>query len=146
EPDLGEALFHQWRIPMPDPGEQKVLPHREADIAVAQFVRDLGQPAHLLARELANGQRDTGPHLANLLLGMETDVGLAMLAVGPGDLLVMKPRQLGSELGLHLAQKLVETAGIEHILEAGPFSVGSVAPWAETQPPCGRPAPRRPRP
>src|SRR5262249_32785012 len=127
EPDLGEALFHQWRIPMPDPGEQKVLPDREADIAVAQFARDLGQPAHLLACELANGQRDTGPHLANLLLGMETDMRLAMLAVGRGDLLGLKPPPPGSQPWLHLAQKLVEAPGTEQVLEASLFPVGTVA-------------------
>ena len=28
-------------------GDQQVLPHREPDIAVAEILRDLGEPAHL---------------------------------------------------------------------------------------------------
>src|SRR5262249_24060847 len=127
EHDLGQALFHLWRMGLPDPGEQKVLPDGEADIAIAQLARDFGKAAHLRARELANGQGDAGPRLAELLLGMIADVRLAMLAVGRGDLLLVKPRQLGSEPGLHLAHKLVEAPSIEQVFEAGFFPVGTVA-------------------
>src|SRR5262249_10622430 len=74
-----------------------------------------------------NGQGNTGPHLADLLLRMKADMRLAMLAVGCADRVVVKPCQLGSDPGLDLAQKLVEAPRIEQVLEARLLPVGTVS-------------------
>ena len=55
--------------------DQQVLPHRETDIAVAEILRDLGKPAHLIAAELADRQRHAEPVQAGLLLRMDSDMG-----------------------------------------------------------------------
>src|ERR1700681_1036687 len=48
--------------------DQQVLPDREADIAVAENLRDLCESAHLLATDLAERQRHADPIKTRLLL------------------------------------------------------------------------------
>ena len=42
-------------FPLGHAGDQKILPHREADIAVAALARDFGKPAHLHDRHAPTG-------------------------------------------------------------------------------------------
>ncbi len=110
-----------------DAGDQQVLPDGEADIAVAQLVRDAGQPAHLRRRHAAHGQRNADPDAARLLLRMHADVRLPVLPVRLRHLIAGNAAQRLAELGFDGGQELLEAPVIEHILETRLLAVGAVA-------------------
>ena len=55
-------------------GNQKVLPDRKADIAVAELARDIGEPAHLRNAEIADRHHDADPVQPCLLLRVDADM------------------------------------------------------------------------
>src|SRR5260370_1773528 len=58
--------------------DQQVLPDRQPNITIAEILRDLCQPAHLLARHLAERQRDADPVQARLFLLDHADMRRAV--------------------------------------------------------------------
>src|SRR6185436_20746674 len=61
-----------------DAGEEEVLPHGEPDVAVAEFLRDRGERAHLLDGQLADRQDDADPVDPRLLLPVDANVALTV--------------------------------------------------------------------
>src|SRR6185437_9460847 len=55
-------------------GDQEILPDREADIAVAEFTRNVGESAHLCDVQVADRDDDPDPVEIILLLGVNADV------------------------------------------------------------------------
>ena len=64
--------------------DQQVLPDGEADIAVAERMRDAGKAAHLRGGELADRQHDADPVQAGLLLRVHADMGVRDRTAGRG--------------------------------------------------------------
>src|SRR5580700_1725526 len=68
EPDRFDGCLRGGDAVLGDARDQKVLPDREPDIAVAEFFGDLADAAHLLSGNLAHRKDDAEPMKALLLL------------------------------------------------------------------------------
>ena len=75
EPDLLDGGDRKVDILVAYARDQKVLPDGQANIAVAQVLRDFGEPAHLLAGDLTEWQGHADPVQPFLLLLLHTDMG-----------------------------------------------------------------------
>ena len=74
KPDRFDRRDRKFDILVTHAGDQQVLPDRQADIAVAEILRDFGEAAHLLAGHLAERQRHADPVQAFLLLLVHADM------------------------------------------------------------------------
>ncbi len=107
--------------------DQKVLPDREPDIAVAEFFGDLADAAHLLGGNLAHRKDDTEPIKALLLLRMGSDVSEAVVGRSCFKGCLRCAGELVAELVFHRAQEFFETPGVEDVFEPRLGAVGAVA-------------------
>src|SRR5579862_3892797 len=79
EPDRFDGGLGGRNLLLGNARDQKVLPDREPDIAVAEFFGDLADAAHLLGGNLAHRKDDAEPMKALLLLRVCTDVSKAVV-------------------------------------------------------------------
>ena len=107
--------------------DQEVLPDREADIAVAEISRDLGEAAHLRAAELADRQHHADPVQSGLLLGMHADMGEAVERRPRRDRVGGDVREFAPEFFLDRSQEFFEAPRIEHIFQPRLVAVGAIA-------------------
>ena len=108
-------------------GNQEILPHREADIAVAEFGGDLGEAAHLIGGELADRQHDADPAKSVLLLRMCADMRQAVECGTRRDGFSGDAHELAAELFLHRGEEFLKAPGVEHIFEARLGAIGAIA-------------------
>ena len=108
-------------------GDQKILPDREADIAVAEIAGHGGKRAHLVARHAADRERDADPVEPGLLLRVHADMGEAVEGRARRHRLVRHMDELAAELLLDEAHELLDAEGVEHVFEPGLGAVGAVA-------------------
>ncbi len=78
QPERLDRGFGERDLVVRHAGDQQVLPDREADIAVAQVVRDLREAAHLRDGDLADRKDDADPVQPRLLLRAHADMRRAI--------------------------------------------------------------------
>ncbi len=108
-------------------GDQQVLPHREADIAVAEVSGDPGEAAHLRDRDLADRKHDADPVQARLLLPSDADMRRTIEGRARLYGLGRRTRELLPKLLLDSGEEFLKTPGIEHVFEPCLVAVGAVA-------------------
>ena len=100
---------------------------READIAVAEIGRDLGEPTHLRRRQLADRQHDADPVQPRLFLRVHTDMRGAGLRGTRLQCVGCNARELAPELLLDQRQEFLEAEIVEHVFEPRLGPVGAIA-------------------
>src|SRR5205807_10073429 len=113
EPARRDRGLRQRDLVVRHAGDQQVLPHREADIAVAQVSRDLREPAHLRHRDLADRKYDADPVQSGLLLRMRADMGRAIEGAARLYGFGRRAREFPTELLLDGGEKLLKAPGIK---------------------------------
>src|SRR5262249_33877509 len=106
----GDAVFRHAR-------DQKVLPDREAQFAVAEFGSDLAEPAHLLGGNLAHRKDDADPAKTRLLLRMDADMGEAVEGRSWFKGLLRNAGEFAAESVFHRREEFFESPGVEHVFE-----------------------------
>ena len=110
---------------------QKVLPDRQADFAVAEIARDLCKTAHLRAGHFAERQRNADPVQARLLLPVHADMRHAVEG---------RPRREGlrrhagkgvAEFFLDQQQEFFHSHAVDHIFHPRLEAVGAIAGFDE---------------
>ena len=127
EPDLLDRGNGELDILVAHARDQQVLPDRQADIAVAEILRNLGQPPHLLAGDLAERQRDADPVQALLLLLVHADMRHAVEGRPRRQRLRRHARKGVAELLLDEREELVDAHAVEHVFQPRLEPVGAVA-------------------
>ena len=107
--------------------DQQVLPDRQPDIAVAEILRDLGQPAHLIAGDFSERQRDADPVQPFLLLLVHPDMRHAVECRPRRQRLRRHAGEGLAEPLLDEREKLVVPHPVEHIFQPRLVAVGAVA-------------------
>ena len=108
-------------------GDEEVLPDRQADIAVAKTLGDLGEAAHLCRGEPC---RPAGPRRSSSgppVSAVHADMGRTIKGRARRDRLGRNARQLAAELFLDLGDEFLEAPGIEHVFKPRLVAVGAVA-------------------
>ena len=96
-------------------------------LAVALCAGGFGDGAHLRGLETAHRQGDAGVEAARLLLGVESDMGQAILRRAWQDMPGVDPVELAAEPGLNRGQEPVEAPRVDHVFQARLGAVGAVA-------------------
>ena len=108
-------------------GDQKVLPDREPQIAVAEVARDFGKAAHLRDRQAPDRHHDTDPVQPVLLLRMNADMRGAVerrtRRHGAGHRAV----EPAAEFLLEQTEEFLDAHGVEHVFQPRLGAVGAIA-------------------
>ena len=112
-----------------DAGDQQILPDRETDIAVAEFTRDLGKPAHLRGGDLADRQHHADPVEAVLLLRDATPIWARRSKAGRGAMALGRRarRACGRASPRRAARNFSKPQAVEHVFQPRLGAVGAVA-------------------
>ena len=127
EAERRDRRFGERDLVVRHAGDQQVLPHREADIAVAEIGGDLREAAHLRHRDLADRKHDADPVQSRLLLRAHTDMRRAIEGRPRLDGLGRRARELLAKLLLDGGEEFLKAPGIEHVFQPRLVAVGAVA-------------------
>ena len=100
-----------------DAGDQEVLPHGQANVAIAKIARDAGQTAHLFDSDLADRKHDADPVQAWLFLRLEADMRHAVEGRTAHDGVRRRPIQLVAQPFLDGGDELHVPPSVQHIFE-----------------------------
>ena len=127
EPERLDPLLRFRKLFGRNARDQKILPDRQPQIAVAQVARDGGEPVHLHDRHPPDRQHDADPVQPLLLLRMDADVRGAI---------ERRPRrhcarhcaiEFAAELLLEQSDEFLDAHGLEHVFEPRLVAIGAVA-------------------
>src|ERR1700722_1567198 len=127
EPDRFDGGLRRGDAVFGDARDQKVLPDREPDIAVAEFFGDLADAAHLLGGNLAHRKDDAEPMKALLFLRVYADVSEAVEGRSCFKGCLRCADEFVAELVFHGRQEFFKTPGVENVFEPRLGAVGAVA-------------------
>ena len=127
EPDRFDRGDRELDVLVAHARDQQVLPDRQADIAVAEILRDLRKPAHLLAGDLAERQRDADPVQALLLLLVHADMRHAVERRTRRHRFRRHAGEGVAELLLDERKELLHAHGVDHVFHPRLEAVGAVA-------------------
>ena len=127
EPDRLDRGDRQLDVLVAHARYQQVLPDGQADIAVAEILRDLGKPAHLLAGDLAERQRDADPVQPFLLLPVHADMRHAVERRTRHHRFRRHAGERLAEPLLDQAEEFVVAHPVEHVFQPRLVAVGAVA-------------------
>ena len=127
EPECIDRRFGGRHFSIGHTGDQKVLPHREPDIAVAMLMRNPGKATHLGSRDPRNRQDDADPVETLLLLGVHADVSTAIKGGPRQDRIRGYLCQFATKHLLDTNDVFFDAPCVEHIFEPRLVAVGTIS-------------------
>src|SRR5262245_32490299 len=125
--DAFDARFGFFYPGLVNAREQKVLPNRQADIAVTQISRHTSEPTHLVCRHLAERQHNTDVVQPRLLLWMHADMRLPILLGTWRERARIAVDQPALQHFLDRGDEFLHAPSIQHVFQAGFAAVRAIA-------------------